>query len=56
MKTLNIQATTEMGCTVYASIRVHEDYTMNEVVRTVKENGYTSFRLVDTMRKMVKVG
>lgn len=55
MTTLKIQAITEMGATVYASIKVSEDYTMNEVVRTVKNNGYVMFRLVDTMKRFVKV-
>lgn len=55
MTTLRIQATTEMGCTVYASIRVSEDYAMNEVVSAVKRNGYTAFRLVESMKRFVKV-
>lgn len=53
MKTLNIQAITEMGCVVYASIRVSNDYTMNEVIREVKRCGYVQFRLVDTMKCFV---
>ena len=53
--TLRIQAITEMGCTVYASIKVSEDYTMNEVVREVKRNGYKMFRLVETMKKFVEI-
>ena len=55
MKTLEIQAITEMGCCVYASITVSEDYTMNEVVRAIKERDFTSFRLVDTMKTFVNV-
>ena len=55
MKELMIQAITEMGCCVYTEIRVSEDYTMNEVVRTVKEQGYKMFRLVDTMKRFVTV-
>ena len=55
MTTLNIQAITEAGACVYASIRVRTDYTMNEVVNAVKNNGYVSFRLVDTMKVFVKV-
>ena len=55
MKKLNIQAITEMGAIVYASIKVSEDYTMHEVVEAVKSNGYTAFRLVNTMRKFVTV-
>ena len=53
--TLKIQAITEMGCTVYATIRVSEDYTMSEVVREVKRNRYKMFRIVDTMKVFVKV-
>lgn len=52
---LNIQAITEMGATVYTTITVSEDYTMNEVVRTVKKDGYTMFRLIGTMKKFVSV-
>lgn len=55
MKTLKIQAITEMGSCVYASIKVGEDYTMNEVVREVKRLGYTKFRLVDTMKRFAEV-
>ena len=36
MTTLKIQAITECGACVYASINVSEDYTMNEVVRDQK--------------------
>ena len=53
--TLRIQAITEMGCTVYTSINVSEDYTMNEVVREVKRNGYKMFRLVETMKRFVEI-
>lgn len=55
MKKLEIQAITEMGCCVYTSITVSEDYTMNEVVREVKRNGYKMFRLLDNGMKFVKV-
>lgn len=55
MKTLDIQAITRMGCVVYASIEVPEDYTMNQVVNEVKRAGYKEFRLVDTMKRFVKV-
>lgn len=55
MTRLNIQAVTEMGCTVYATITVSEDYTMNEVVKTVKENRYTAFRITNTMKRFVNV-
>lgn len=54
MTHIMIQAITEMGCVVYASIRVSEDYTMNEVVRKVKDNGYKAFR-TETMRKFVEI-
>lgn len=55
MKELTIQAITEMGCCVYTTIKVSEDYTMNEVVREVRRNGFTSFRLVDTMKRFVTI-
>lgn len=45
----------EYGCHIYTTIKVSEDYTMNEVVRTLKEMGCTSFRLVDTMKGYVNI-
>lgn len=53
--TLKIQAVTEMGCTVYTTIKVSEDYTMNEVVKAVKNQRYVMFRLVETMNRFVKI-
>lgn len=55
MTTLKIQAITECGSCVYASIKVSEDYTMNEVVREIKRLGYISFRLTDTMKRFVSI-
>lgn len=55
MTTLNIQAITDMGCTVYASIKVSEDYTMNEVVKAVKNRGFKAFRIVETMKRFVEI-
>lgn len=55
MTKLNIQAITEMGCVVYASINVSKDYTMNEVVNAVKTRGFSAFRLLDTMKIFVYV-
>lgn len=56
MKTLEIQAHTEIyGCCVYTNIKVSDDYTMNEVVREVKRLGYSDFRLVESMKRFVKV-
>lgn len=53
---LDIQAiTAEYGCVVYTTISVSEDYTMNEVVREVRRLGYSAFRLVDTMKRFVKI-
>ena len=55
MITLNIQGVTdEMGCVVYSTIRVPADYTMNEVVKAVKNAGYSMFRL-DTMKVFARV-
>ena len=50
-----IQAITEMGCCVYTTIKVSNDYTMNEVVKEVKRHGYTHFRLLDTMKRFAEV-
>lgn len=51
-KKLYGQFITEMGCCVYATITVNEDYTMNEVVREVKRLGYKAFCLA-TMKRFV---
>lgn len=53
--TLEIQAITKGGSCVYASIKVREDYTMNEIVREVKRLGYVQFRLTATMKRFVEV-
>ena len=55
MRALEIQAVTKMGATVYASVCVSEDYTMSEVVKAVKARNYQYFRLVDSMKRFVKV-
>ena len=52
-RSLDIQAITEMGCCVYTSIIVSEDYTMNEVFREVKRNGYKAFRILETKMRFV---
>lgn len=52
---LNIAVTTETGCHIYTTIKMREDYTMNEVVREVKRLGYVTFRLIDTMKCYVRV-
>lgn len=55
MTKLNVQATTVTGATVYASIKVSDDYTMTEVVRELKRQGFIEFRLVDSMKRFAKV-
>lgn len=55
MTELEIAVTTEMGSHIYTTIKVSEDYTMNEVVREVKRLGYVTFRLVNTMKCYVRV-
>lgn len=55
MTKLNVQATTVTGATVYASIKVNDDYTMTELVRELKRQGYIEFRLVDSMKRFAKV-
>lgn len=52
-RTMNIQAITEMGCCVYTSINVREEYTMNEVVSEVKRLGYKAFRIIETGMRFV---
>jgi len=56
MVKLYIQAITKAsGCCVYTEINLPEDYTMNMVVNEVKRLGYSHFRIVDTMKRFVKV-
>ena len=49
---LSGQFITEMGCCVYTTITVSEDYTMNEVVREVKRLGYKAF-CIENMKRFV---
>ena len=37
MENLKIQAITQLGCCVYTTIKLPKDYTMNQVVREVKD-------------------
>lgn len=55
MTKLYIQAITSFGSCVYTEITLPKDYTMNQVVTEVKRLGYTSFRIVDTMKKFVSL-
>ena len=46
---------TEMGCFIKnAMVVVPEDYTMNQLVKAIKENGYKAFML-DTMKRFVEI-
>ena len=51
---LSGQFITEMGCCVYATITVSEDYTMNQVVREVKRLGYKA-NCNENMKRLVYV-
>ena len=55
MKNLMIQAITDNGAVVYASINVSNDYTMNEVNRAVINRGFEYFRIVSTMKRFARV-
>lgn len=56
MTKLYIQAITKTsGCCVYTEISLPEYYTMNMVVNEVKRLGYSQFRIVDTMKRLVAV-
>lgn len=55
MQKLMAQAITEMGCCVYVTVKVSDDYTMNEVVREIKRMRFVKFRLVDTMKAFAEV-
>lgn len=53
MTNLKVQVISEMGCCIYTSINVSEDYTMNEVVREIKRLGYVAFRIIETGMRFV---
>lgn len=55
MVKVEIQAITETGSCVYSEIKLQENYTMNQVVSEIKRLGYTSFRILSTGMKFVKV-
>ena len=58
MKKLMVQVVKDMEYCEYAEhieINVSDNYTMDEVVRELKRRGYTSFRIVDTMKRFAKV-
>ena len=47
--------TTESGCYIQnAMVVLHEDYTMNQLVKAIKEAGYINFML-PTMKRLVEV-
>ena len=53
--TLDLQGIDEMGCCVYFSITVNEDYTMRQLVDEVISHGYVKFRIVNTMKCFANV-
>lgn len=55
MKKLLVQAITNEGCCVYATVHVSNDYTMNEIVREIKRMRYVKFRLVETMKAFADI-
>lgn len=55
MVKVNIQAITNMGCCVYTTITLSEDYTMNQVIKEVKRLGYKSFRILSSGMRFVNV-
>ena len=55
MKKVYFDGITEMGCVIKnAMVVVSEDYTMNQMVKAIKENGYKMFKL-DSMKRFVEV-
>lgn len=55
MINLDIQAITRTGACVYCSIKLADDYTMNQVMKEIKRLGYAEFRIVDIMKRFTKV-
>ena len=55
MKKVYFDGITEMGCVIKnAMVVVSEDYTMNQMVKAIKDNGYKMFKL-DSMKRFVEV-
>lgn len=54
MINLEIQAVTNMGSVVYTTIKLPNDYTMNQVVNEVKRNRYVAFRTM-SMKRFVNI-
>lgn len=56
MVELNLQVIFgEYDCVAYTSIKLPEDYTMNQVVQAVKDRDFKKFRIVDTMKTFATV-
>lgn len=55
MTTVYFDGITEMGsCIKNAMVVLPEDYTMNQLVKAIKENGYMMFML-PTMKRFMKI-
>lgn len=46
--------TKEYGCCVYTSVKMPEEYTMNQLVEAIKFLGYSMFK-TETMKVFVKI-
>ena len=58
MTYINVYFDGVLKCGAYiqnAMVSVHKDYTMRQITKSIKEAGYTMFKL-DGMRKLVKLG
>ena len=55
MTKVYVQAVTQMGCVVYTDVIVPVDYTMNQMVNTIRRLGFKQFRIVETMNRFVRV-
>lgn len=55
MTRIYFEGITEMGCVIQnAMVVLPEDWTMYQLVKAIKENGYKMFRL-STMRRFVEI-
>ena len=55
MEKVYVQAITSMGCVVYLDVNLPENYTMTQMVNEIRSQGFTQFRIVETMNRFVKV-
>lgn len=58
MKQVKVYFDGELECGAYiqgAMVVLNEDWTMTQLVKAIKESGYKSFMLIESMRRLVRI-